>query len=63
MITVQMPQDLTSVDKDLSTITPIKSPRTAIQVRDLNVWFGNHHVLKNVSIDIPEKGCYCHHRT
>jgi phosphate transport system ATP-binding protein len=26
-----------------------------IQIQDLNVWYGNDHVLKNVSADIPPK--------
>ncbi|KYH37303.1 MAG: phosphate ABC transporter ATP-binding protein [Candidatus Bathyarchaeota archaeon B24] len=26
-----------------------------IEVRELNVWYGNHHVLKDLSIKIPER--------
>lgn len=29
--------------------------KTHISVRDLNVYYGNNHVLKNVNIDIPDK--------
>ncbi len=28
---------------------------TAIHIADFNAWYGNLHVLKNISIDIPEK--------
>ncbi len=27
-----------------------------IQIRDLNVWYGSHHALKNISADIHSKG-------
>ncbi len=27
----------------------------AIQVRDFNAWYGDFHVLKNISLDLPEK--------
>ena len=29
--------------------------KTKIQVRDLNLWYGENHALKNVSMDIKEK--------
>lgn len=29
--------------------------RIAIDVKDLNVWFGSHHVLRNVALQIPER--------
>lgn len=29
--------------------------RGHINVRDLSVWFGKHQVLKNISVDIPER--------
>ena len=28
--------------------------KTKIQVRDLNLWYGENHALKNVNIDIKE---------
>ena len=28
--------------------------KTKIQVRDLNLWYGENHALKNVSMDIKE---------
>lgn len=27
-----------------------------IQIKDLNIWYGNHHVLKNITLDIPRGG-------
>jgi phosphate transport system ATP-binding protein len=27
-----------------------------IQIRDLNVWYGSHHALKNISVDINSRG-------
>ena len=29
--------------------------KTKIQVRDLNLWYGENHALKNVNMDIKEK--------
>ena len=30
--------------------------RPHIQIRDLNVWYGPHHALKNINADIPARG-------
>jgi phosphate transport system ATP-binding protein len=30
-------------------------PRTKVEVRDLNFYYGNFHALKSISLDIPEK--------
>lgn len=29
--------------------------KTHISVKNLNVWYGGHHALKNITIDIPDK--------
>ncbi len=34
-------------------VSPIAAP--AISVRNLGVWFGSNHVLKNVSLDVPAR--------
>ena len=26
-----------------------------LSVKDLNLWYGEHQALKNISLDIPEK--------
>ncbi len=33
----------------------VTAPASGISIRDLNVWFGGHHALKNVSIEVPDK--------
>jgi phosphate transport system ATP-binding protein len=41
---------MSSDDKDMK----MDEPR--IQIRDLNVWYGSHHALKNISVDIHSRG-------
>ena len=32
---------------------------SSIEVKNLNVYIGTHHILKNINVDIPEKKITC----
>ncbi|MDA1474835.1 phosphate ABC transporter ATP-binding protein PstB [Bacillus changyiensis] len=38
----------------MDAVTAIK-PKDVYQVRDLNLWYGEHHALKNINLSIPER--------
>ncbi|NPC93317.1 phosphate ABC transporter ATP-binding protein [Bacillus sp. WMMC1349] len=38
----------------MDAVTAIK-PKDVYQVRDLNLWYGEHHALKNIHLSIPER--------
>ncbi|MED1143735.1 phosphate ABC transporter ATP-binding protein PstB [Bacillus paralicheniformis] len=37
----------------MSAVTAVK-PKDVYQINDLNLWYGEHHALKNINLTIPE---------
>ncbi|MPQ24618.1 phosphate ABC transporter ATP-binding protein PstB [Bacillus paralicheniformis] len=37
----------------MSAVTAVK-PKNVYQINDLNLWYGEHHALKNINLTIPE---------
>lgn len=37
----------------MSAVTAVK-PEDVYQINDLNLWYGEHHALKNINLTIPE---------
>ena len=45
---------LTLFKNNIKPVSELTSEQTAVEVKDLNLWFGEKHVLKDITMRIPE---------
>lgn len=45
---------LTLFKNNIKPVSELTSEQTAVEVKDLNLWFGEKHVLKDITMRVPE---------
>ncbi|MDO4502959.1 MAG: phosphate ABC transporter ATP-binding protein PstB, partial [Coriobacteriia bacterium] len=49
------PENVPAAATNASIAAPVKSSASSFQIRDLNLWYGSHHALHNINVDLPSR--------